>query len=137
MPLLVPEARTDSAEELLEDDRGLVAWWATEVECISAIARQERHEGLSADDAESALGVLASLAEAWVEVHPSEPQRRAAGRLLRVHDLRAADALQLAAAIEAAEANPAGLPLVTLDARLAAAARCEGFSVLVPAGPPP
>lgn len=56
-----------------------------------------------------------------------------ARRLLRVHALRAADALQLAAAIAASEADPASLKLVTLDERLAEAARREGFPVAVPA----
>ena len=52
----------------------------------------------------------------------------------RQHDfsvpLRAADALQLAAAFAAAERRPASLEIVTLDDRLANAARKEGFAVL-------
>ena len=51
----------------------------------------------------------------------------AAIRFLRVHPLRAADALQLAAAFVAAERRPSSLELVTLDDWLAAAARKEGF----------
>jgi hypothetical protein len=50
-------------------------------------------------------------------------------RFLRVHPLRAADALQLAAAFVAAERRPPSLELVTLDDRLVAAARKEGFRV--------
>jgi predicted nucleic acid-binding protein len=61
----------------------------------------------------------------------SDPVREAAIRFLRVHALRAADALQLAAAFIAAERRPPSLTVVTLDDRLAAAARKEGF-VLVP-----
>ncbi len=56
------------------------------------------------------------------------PPRRA--RFLRVHPLRAADALQLAAAFAAAERRPASLEMVTLDDRLADAARKEGFALL-------
>jgi uncharacterized protein len=48
------------------------------------------------------------------------------------HPLRAADALPLAAAFVAAERRPSSLELVTLDDRLAGAARKEGF-VLVEA----
>jgi uncharacterized protein len=51
-------------------------------------------------------------------------------RFLRVHPLRAADALQLAAAFVAAERRPSSLDIVTLDDQLAAAARKEGFVVL-------
>ena len=43
-------------------------------------------------------------------------------RLLRVHDLPAADALQLAAALAASEQSPESLEVVCLDTRLAAAA---------------
>jgi hypothetical protein len=50
-----------------------------------------------------------------------------------VHRLRAVDALQLASATVAAERRPASLTLVTLDDRLEAAARKEGFVVVVPA----
>ena len=53
-----------------------------------------------------------------------------ARRLVRVHDLRAADAFQLAAARVAADGQPGTLPLVTLDERLALAASREGFRVL-------
>jgi predicted nucleic acid-binding protein len=68
-----------------------------------------------------------------VEIEPSTRLRRSARRLLRVHPLRPADALQLAAALTAAEAHAGSLPFVTLDRRLADAARREGFPVLEPA----
>jgi hypothetical protein len=48
-------------------------------------------------------------------------------RLLRVHPLRAAGALQLAAALEWAGAPPDG-ELVTFDERLREAAVREGFA---------
>lgn len=44
--------------------------------------------------------------------------------------LRAADALQLAAALAAAENNPSALSIVTLDDRLAEAAEREGFPLM-------
>ncbi len=58
---------------------------------------------------------------------------------MRVHALRAADSLQLAAALIAANHDPATLEIVSLDARLATAARREGFKVLETqdSGPPP
>jgi predicted nucleic acid-binding protein len=49
--------------------------------------------------------------------------------LLPVHALRAGDALHLAAALMWA-ASAGGAELVTLDERLALAARLEGFAVL-------
>ncbi len=68
--------------------------------------------------------------EARLEVSPSVPLRVIAKRLLRVHDLRAADALQLAAATAASDHNETPLPFVTLEDRLALAASREGFPVL-------
>lgn len=55
---------------------------------------------------------------------------RRAVRLVRRHPLRAADALQLAAALMATGEHPERLDLVSSDDRLSAAARREGFRVL-------
>ena len=74
---------------------------------------------------------LQTLRGAWLEVQPTERVRRRALRLLlRVHALRGADALQLAAALTAAEEDPASLEFVSSDARLSTAAEREGFKVL-------
>lgn len=78
----------------------------------------------------SALQRLQILARAWHEIDPSDLIRDAANRFLRVHPLRAADALQLAAAFVAAERRPSTLQMITLDERLAEAARKEGFVVI-------
>ena len=76
-----------------------------------------------------ALQGLQQLSAGWHEIDPSDEIRETAARFLRVHPLRAADALQLAAAFVAAERRPASLEIVTLDDRLANAARKEGFAV--------
>jgi predicted nucleic acid-binding protein len=69
------------------------------------------------------------LIRGWLPVHESADIAPSACRLLELHPLRAADALQLAAALEACEHNPPGLALMTADQRLADAARQMGFSV--------
>ena len=51
---------------------------------------------------------------------------------IRVHPLRAADGLQLAAALAAAEEAPASIGFVGFDARLNQAASREGFAILPP-----
>jgi len=56
--------------------------------------------------------------------------RSEAERVVETHPLRAADALQLGAALVAADGEPETLELVTLDRRLAEAAVREGFPVL-------
>jgi uncharacterized protein len=73
---------------------------------------------------------LDRFAGTWDEVQPSESVRETARRLLRVHDLRAADAVQLAAALAAAEGRPGTLTVVCLDERLGIAAEREGFTLI-------
>jgi predicted nucleic acid-binding protein len=94
------------------------------------LARLERDGVLDPQAITLALERLERLAAGWHEVDPSDAIREAAARFLRVHPLRAADALQLAAAFLAAERRPASLQVVTLDDRLGTAARKEGFAVL-------
>jgi len=132
IPLLVREAPSAAAVRLIAEDGLITAWWGTETECVSAICRVEREGRATASEALEALGRLAGYAAGWQEVQPSQPLRRSAARLLRVHPLRAADALQLAAALQASDGNPPTLWFVTGDVRLADAARREGFPVLVP-----
>ena len=127
VPLLVPEAMSRSMQELYDRDPVMVAWWATEIECTSAIARRQRLGPLREAIVSEALGRLSALRAAWHEVEPGEDVREAAKRLVRVHDLRTADALQLAAALFVAEGRPSTLEVVSLDDRLVAAARREGF----------
>jgi predicted nucleic acid-binding protein len=130
VPLLLAEPATKTMQSLLAADPSVLAWWGTEVECASAIARLERDGHLDDRVASQALGRLKQLVGGWHEVDPSDAIREAAVRFLRVHALRAADALQLAAAFIAAERRPSSLEVVTLDDRLAVAARREGFLVI-------
>lgn len=134
--LCVEEPRTAEVERLAREDPELVVWWTTPVECASAIARRRREGSLSPADELAAIEVVDHLAQAWVEIQPGERVRWHAFRLLRVHPLRAADALQLAAALVWAGTPVAGptpgAELVTFDERLAEAARLEGLAVCPP-----
>lgn len=132
--LVADERGRDPLMALLEDDPELLVWWGTPVEIVSALARRERDGQLTADQTAAAIGVLHTLSTAWQEIVPSDAIQRIAERLLRTHPLRATDSLQLAAAIVAADHDPASLAIVSLDERLNAAARREGFAVL---GSPP
>src|SRR5262245_19528457 len=130
VPLVLTEPTTKAVQTLAAKDPTMIVWWATEVECAAAIARLERDDALDDAAAAQAFHRLRQLAQTWHEVDASDPIREAAVRFLRVHPLRAADALQLAAAFIAAERRPSSLEIVTLDERLAAAARKEGFAVV-------
>ena len=104
-------------------------WWGTPIECASALARREREGTLTAADVTSAIDRLRELTDRWSEILSSDSVRNLAQRILRTHSLRAADSLQLAAAIVAAEHTPRSLEFVCLDVQLAGAANREGFLV--------
>ena len=134
VPLLVAESTTARLQALARQDPDMLVWWGSEVECISALARLERSAALDAKGMALAAERLKQLARGWHEIEPSEIVRESALRFLRVHPLRAADALQLAAAFTASEHRPASLQVVTLDERLADAAGKEGFALIDLAG---
>jgi uncharacterized protein len=130
VPLLIAENMTKPLQQIASADPTMLVWWATEVECASAIARLERESELDPTAANEAFDRLKRLAAAWHEVDPSDGVREAAVRFVRVHALRSADALQLSAAFVAAERRPSSLEVITLDDRLALAARKEGFVMI-------
>ena len=130
LPLLLAEPTTRAIQTIVAKDSTMLVWWATEVECASALARLEREDALEDAATRLAFDRLRQLASGWHEIDPSDAIREAAVRFLRVHALRAGDALQLAAAFVAAERRPPSLEVVALDERLAAAARKEGFDVI-------
>jgi predicted nucleic acid-binding protein len=130
IPLVVAQKATAAMRGVASADPLMLVWWGTGVECASALARLEREGALDNAGVAAAFGHLATLAAGWQEIEAGDLVRQTAIRLLRVHPLRAADALQLAAAFVAADGSPPTLELVTLDDRLALAAQKEGFVVL-------
>jgi len=128
--LLMAEASTQRLLALAAEDPAILVWWGSEVECASALARLEREAAIASNEIVTAFSRLGQLKAAWHEIDASDVVRETAVRFLRVHPLRAADALQLAAAFVAAEGRPASLELVTLDDRLCLAARKEGFALV-------
>lgn len=128
LPLLVQAPETEAMRARLSEDPGLAVWWGTPVECASALSRLER-EGVPSPTIEEAFARLDTLSGSWAEVEPHEEVREIARRLLRVHPLRAADALQLAAATLLAGHRPPSLRMVALDGRLRTAAAKEGFRI--------
>jgi predicted nucleic acid-binding protein len=130
VPLVALEKETGDCRALLAEDSDVVVWLLTPVEVISALTRRLREKSLKPNEFSKAKGQLAALEKAWSEVVSVERVRERARRLLETHSLRAADSLQLAAALLTSEENPEGFPFVTLDRRLASAAEKEGFQVL-------
>jgi predicted nucleic acid-binding protein len=130
VPLLALEPARARLIEMLDEDPQVLIWWGTSVEIASALARCEREGSMTADEVSTAMVLARQLTDSWHEITPADAIRRTAERLLRRHALRAADSLQLAAALVAADHDPDYFPIVCLDARLTSAARREGFTVL-------
>jgi predicted nucleic acid-binding protein len=130
VPILIDEPATPAARRSLDEDESVAAWWGTGIECTAAVARAVRDGRLASGALASVLQDLERWRADWIEVDATPPLRLLAERLVRTHPLRAADGLQLAAALTAAEGSPATLPFVTRDARLADAAILEGFPVI-------
>jgi len=130
IPLCLKEQMSDTVKRLIKNDEDVVVWWATRIECFSALSRRRREGALSADAEVKAKAILSALSAEWSEVEPSEVVRRRAERLLPIHPLRSADAFQLAAALIWAQENPQGHEIVCLDQSLREAAHKEGFIVI-------
>ena len=128
VPLLLPEDASATLTGLLAGDGEPVIWWATPLECQSALQRRHRENPLPANQLSAAIERLRQLAQHADTIAPTDELRRRAARLLSFHPLRAADALQLAAALVWCEEQPHGESFVTLDDRLREAALKEGFT---------
>lgn len=129
VPLIIDEPGRDRLLAMLEADPVMVVWWGTPVELVSALSRRERDGSLATTVAAAAVERVRKLERAWHQVAATDVLRQRAQRLLRVHPLRAADSLQLAAALSIAGDEPASVNFVALDQRLLDAAQREGLSI--------
>ena len=129
VPLLVHQGTSASVDAWLAEDGQMAVWTLTAVEISSALRRLVR-EGLLGEPvartAEARADQLLKVSHTMVDLEAVKQQAR---RLLRLHSLRAADALQLGAALEWADGRPNGRVFCTLDKELARAAEREGFSI--------
>lgn len=128
--LLVRDQASERMAAAFTEDSAVVTWWGAQIECVSALARLERDGGLERDGLSAALGRLRAAAAGWTEVPATPALREQAMRLVRIHPLRAADALHLAAAIVASDFQPSTVEFVTLDGRQGLAAEREGFRIV-------
>jgi predicted nucleic acid-binding protein len=129
--LLVAQERSEEVTGLLRADPEMVVWWGTVVECHSALQRLVREGELASEDAVESIRVLRALGDSWHEIQPGDDMRQRATRLLAVHSLRAADSLQLSAALTWRPRTDHEAAFVCLDERLSEAARREGFALAV------
>ena len=129
-PLVIDEPATPAMRRFLARDPDVIVWMLTGVELLSVLGRLGRAAPELADLLPGVRLDAMDLFKLWATVTHLEGVRRRAERLVGVHPLSAADAMQLGAALLAAADQPEALPIVTLDRNLARAAQLEGFRVL-------
>ena len=130
VPLCVDQGVSPLANAALKN-KSMAVWWGTPVEITSAFTRLLRSNEIRQEDFRSALARLAGLRRRWIEVQPTETLRDLAENLPKQYSLRAADALQLAAALVWSTQSPRKRVFVCFDGRLAEAAEREGFAVQI------
>lgn len=126
IPLCVRQSITPHAIALYKS-HDMVVWWATPVEIASALARLVRMQHIDSNDCAKARKLAKNLADVWAMIQPSDSLRTRAMQLVERYELRAADSLQLAAALEWCEDAPQGRFFLTADQRLREAALLTGF----------
>jgi predicted nucleic acid-binding protein len=127
---VVAEPSSPIVVPLLRSDPVPVLWWASPVECHSALYRQHREGSLPAAMLHRVMEALRIVLDDADLVVPTTAVRERASHLLATYPLRASDALQLAAAFVWCGGLPRQQGFVCLDRRLRDAARGAGFQVL-------
>lgn len=131
VPLCVSEQATSRLKSVLRDYERMVVWWGTPVEMRSAFARLGRSRALSRAGMRNAVACLEELRKSWHEVLPTEHVRSLAESLPERLGLRAADGLQLAAALVWCKERPRARPFVSFDRKLSRTADKAGFSTVI------
>lgn len=117
-------------KEIARNDPAIVLWWGTEVECVSTLSRKLREGNIDKETFDFATNLLSVLLDSRAEILPSNKVRLRAEFLLVKHPLKAADSLQLAAALHWCDGYPVGKHFVSLDKKLRRAAKDRGFGLL-------
>jgi predicted nucleic acid-binding protein len=129
VPLCIQESTSRQVRSHLRKYAPVI-WWASPVEVHSAVARLHRSGAVNETEKQGALARLAVLRRGWDEVLPDDSLRELASKLLDVYTLRAADSLQLAAALTWCRHQPARRRFICGDERLCDAAEAAGFVVV-------
>jgi predicted nucleic acid-binding protein len=129
VPLCVHESNSRQVQLQLRQSLPVV-WWASSIEVHSAVARLHRQGKLRDVEKKGALARLDVLSRAWREILPSDSLRDLARQLLDTCELRAADSLQLAAALTWCQHRPSRRVFLSADQRLSKCATAAGFSVI-------
>ena len=130
IPVVFQEAQSQAVRALLDADAEPAVWWLTAVECSSALYRRYRQHQVSPQQLNTALAWFTAFHSSVDTVQPAATVRQRAETAVAAHDLGAADAVQLAAALTWCRGQTHGQTFVCLDLRLREAAAREGFTVV-------
>lgn len=129
VPLFVEEESSQKLISLREECDDISVWALTPVEVVSAVCRRQRLGDIPAEAVVRILRDISGRFRSFQIVADVDRVKELAFRLLRIHPVTAADALQLAAALAACGDHPPSHSFVTLDRVLAEAASKEGFKI--------
>ena len=127
--VVTDEPKSSQADEWYQADSRIFAWTLSPVEILSGIYRKVRESRMNDENLWIARSRWKDLVEMVTFITSIEDVKRAAGRVLALHPLRASDALQLAAALVACGHETSAHVFLTFDERLKSAALKEGFRV--------
>lgn len=99
------------------------------MEICSALARLEREGKISAQKRSKAEKRLEILEKVWTEIEPESRIKELARTFPATHGLKAADSLQLAAALVWCKEIPKNKDFVSGDTKLLKAAENVGFTI--------
>jgi predicted nucleic acid-binding protein len=128
--LAIAEDTSSEVRKIIRDDDRVLVWILSEIEITAALWRRVRSGDLEEKQRAPSQRAFDQFLAGAIVVNDFAPVMSRGRRILATHLLRSGDALQLAAALFACDDQPAMLPIVTLDTRLAEAATREGFEVL-------
>ncbi len=128
LPLCLDMPQGLDTRPLLKSDSEMIVWWGSDLEVVSALHRLRREKVVTEQELSRTTARLQKLQKTWHTVRPSNIIKEKAKRVIRIHGLKSADSLQLAAALAWAHDLPGDFEFVTLDKRLKQAALVEGFA---------
>lgn len=129
VPLCINEPRSILAGRLWKRLPEKFVWWGTSVEIYSALARLERENKISSAQKLRAEKRLEILEKAWIEIQPISRIKELAKTFPVQYKPKAADSLQLAAALVWCKEKPKGKDFVSGDERLTNIAESVGFAI--------
>lgn len=129
VPLCINEPRSILAGRIWKRFPEKIVWWETSVEISSALARLERENKISLSQRQKAEKRLETIEKIWKEIQPVARIKELARTFPALYALKAADSLQLAAAMVWCKEKPKNKNFISGDDKLLKAVEKVGFTI--------